>query len=155
MEKVVRKLQMGRMTLLLMTILTGIYFVLLLFGIQMDSPYSAFLPQFLAVVAHAMMVEYGFSVSVLFVVLLGIALIAIYALAWVKTKTSAKWFMIAFILFFVDTLFLIYWYQNILTQLPVLLTIAIHFIILYYLYTSYQTFAKNPDAPDWSKGKYK
>jgi hypothetical protein len=144
MEKAVKRIQTGRLSFIIMIVMTFVNAIAWFFGSTYIFPYSAFTPQLTALFAHMLYVEYGFNAAVGFWILISLALIALYYYAWKLTKTKAKGFLIALILFALDTILLVLSYSSALTSGQVLFALAMHAFILYHFYSGYKMFKENP-----------
>lgn len=144
MEKAVRRIQTGRLSFIIMIVMTFVNAIAWLFGWILIFPYSALTPQLAALIARIAYVEYGFNVAVGFWIMLSLALIALYYYLWKLTKTKAKGFLIALILYALDTVLFVFYYSSALTSWQVLFALAIHALILYHFYSGYKMFKANP-----------
>jgi hypothetical protein len=144
MEKAVKRIQTGRLSFIVMIVMTFVNAIAWFLGSTYIFPYSAFTPQLTALFAHMLYVEYGFNAAVGIWILISLALIALYYYLWQLTKTKAKGFFIALILFAIDTVLFVFSYSSALTSLEILFALAIHALILYHFYSGYKMFKANP-----------
>jgi hypothetical protein len=151
MDKSFRKMQTGRMSLLLMIILTIVNYMLWLSGIRLDFPYSAFVPQLLAWSANTLYKNFGFSTEVILFAGFGLALIGLYYYSFVQSRTKAKGFLIALSAYVIDSAVFLYLYISYATQFSVIIAILMHGLITFHLFRAYRELKKNPGTVVWLK----
>lgn len=160
MEKALKRIQTGRLSLIMMIFFTVVNAIMWFFGSQYIFPYTAYTPQLTALFARLLQVKYGFNGAVAFWLLISLAIVGLYIYAWNKAKTNAKGFRLALILYVVDTLLFIITYSQALFQMntviaignnvlilpEVAFAIGIHGLILYHFYTAYKESKLHPEA---------
>jgi len=155
MEKSFKRIQTGRLSLIMMIIFTVVNAIAWLFGSLYIFPYAAYTPQLTSLFARMLYLKYGFNGAEVFWILIGLALIAIYLYAWKIAITKPKGFLIALIAFALDTLFFIFSISTTFLRWDVMIAIATHGLILYHLLTAYREFKQHPDAVEIPKVKHK
>jgi hypothetical protein len=155
MEKSYDRIKTGRLSLIIMIVMTVVNAIAWLFGSLYIFPYAAYTPQLTSLFARMLFIKYGFNGAVVFWILIGLALTSLYLYAWNLAKTKLKGFKIALVLFAIDTIFLVYSVSTTLGRWDVIFAIAMHGLILYHLIRAYGEFKQHPEAVERVKVKRK
>lgn len=123
----IKRYSSARADLLIMTALTVVNIVLLFTGSETIMLFSAIIPY--TAVASA----YIYNGSYIFGFGIAILLIGLYFLCWFMSKKNYQWLIVATILFALDTLYMIPFYDFSTDLASSVIDIAIHALVLYYL----------------------
>jgi hypothetical protein len=155
MEKSYDRIKTGRLSLIIMIVMTIVNAIAWLFGSLYIFPYAAYTPQLTSLLARMLYIAHGLNGGSVFWVLIGAALTTFYIYAWKLAKTKLKGFKIALGLFAIDTIFLVYSVSTTLGRWDVIMAIAMHGLILYHLIRAYGEFKQHTEAVERVKVKRK
>jgi len=123
----------SRNNLLSVVIFTVINLILTYFNAGVNFLFSATLPQFVFEIAKSVNSELENNVSIIVGLIIAFIIIGIYFVFWIFVRRVRALILAAFIFFTIDSLLLLYLIFNIEFSFSVLLEIAFHVWILYYL----------------------
>jgi hypothetical protein len=123
----------SRNNLLSVIIFTVINLILTYFDAGVNFLFSATLPQFVLEIAKAMNSEMENNVLIIVGLIIAFIIIIPYFIFWILAKRVRVLILVALIFFSIDSLLLLYLIFNMEFNFSVLLEIAFHVWILYYL----------------------
>lgn len=133
LEAYQKRYSAARADLLIMTVLTVVNIALLFTGSETIMLFSAIVPYFAVASAYVYNGSYifGFGIAIL--------LIGLYFLCWFMSKKNYQWLIVATVLFTLDTLYMIPFYDFSTDLASSLIDIIIHGVVLYYLVVGFNT----------------
>jgi hypothetical protein len=123
----------SRNNLLSVIIFTVINLILTYFDAGVNFLFSATLPQFVLEIGKAMNTEMESNVLIIVGLIIAFIIIIPYFIFWILAKRVRVLILVALIFFSIDSLLLLYLIFNMEFNFSVLLEIAFHVWILYYL----------------------
>ena len=147
MDKNIIKQQAGifekaRNNLLAVLAFTAVNIVLTAFDAKVNFLFSASLPQFVFHLGKNFDLELGTDLFVKIGLTIAAVIIALYFVFWFLAKRQRIFILIALIFFGIDSIVLVYLIFNIEFDFSVLMEIAFHIWILYYLINGTRAWAK-------------
>lgn len=120
----------GRMTLLVMIVLTFLNIILYYMNSAISFPYSAFTPYFAVILGDLLATSIGSSSVIIVFYLVALCCFAIYIIGWFASRKKFGWFIGLTIFYILDTAFMVYTlFGNSIVDM--LIDIALHGVIIY------------------------
>ncbi|HAO60535.1 MAG TPA: hypothetical protein DCQ90_00990 [Erysipelotrichaceae bacterium] len=103
-----RVVSAGRSSLLFMLVLTVLNLAFAFMNSNVSFPYSSYFSMFTIYVGFLSITVYDSLAVGLIYVLIGVCVLSVFLISWFLSKKKVHWFMIAFILYLLDTGFLVW-----------------------------------------------
>ena len=144
-EKHMKRIQSGRMNLLLMLALTAANIVLMLIEADFNFPFSAFVPQAAILFAQEFLF-YSLTVEAFLCYIIAAVIVALFLLSWVLSKNRLGWLWLGLILFLTDTGVLLYFSISDFDASGII-DLLFHAWVLFYLIRGAISVQKYKDLP--------
>jgi len=139
-SELTKKFETSRKNLLWVAIFSVVNILLMLLRANITFLFSASFPVLVIELGQILSEELGYSPLLLIAAIISFVSISLYAVCYFLAKKHRVFILVALILFSIDTLFLI-WIITLGFELSILLDVAFHIWILYYLITGTRTWA--------------
>lgn len=123
----IKRYSSARADLLIMIVLTVVNIVLMFFGSETIMLFSAIIPY--SAVASC----YVYAGSFIYGTTIAVVVIGLYLLSWFMSKKDYRWFILATVLFIIDTLYMIPFFDFSADFASSIIDIGFHVLVLYYL----------------------
>jgi len=133
----------ARNSMLIMIVLTFINMFLSLFVAGANFPYSVYFAWVGSVVVRLSVLAYGINGIAIIWLILVVAQMLFFIVAWQRSSRNPKWLLSAGILYVLDTLFML-WYQIYFGyDIAYLFDLAMHLWILFSLFVGYNSLKRD------------
>lgn len=142
----VLKFKRSRDNLMLMIVFTVINLLLLLFQSDFYLLFSATVPTLTLAIGQYASADIGSNIPLWITSFIAVAIVGFYIACWAFSKKARLLILIAFIFFSIDTFILLVLMLVVEFDLMMLVDLAFHFWILYYLYHGAMAWSKLSDV---------